>query len=138
MNEIQKGNFEIAKMLGFVEGTVNKKIMKFPSNGPDINKIPIELTDLIHTEDYAVWKGIDLKFDTDFTWQMIVLNFIITIGKSELDVNGNTYDYKISNNYCTIFNKFNKGSFTVEVIAETKSAIFQCLVTFAEHYNGNI
>ena len=119
-------NIEIAKMLGFYISENNSTYY--------LTDISDNIRKLL-PENWQKLEEVNVKFDSDFNFQLEALYFICQIGKTPLNVNGNIYDYKISNNCCEIYNKFDKNIFSVKVQSKTQNAIFECLYTFAKFYN---
>lgn len=74
----------------------------------------------------------DLKFHSDSNWQMEAIDFIHKIGTSKMNVNGNTYKVTIQKDFCSIEERRNEEKFSIKIMANTKEAIFEALVSFSE------
>lgn len=129
-----EGVLQICKMLGYKQVDWFKEIVilipysEWPEN--------IEITKSNYREYSEAFVIDNLHFDTDFNLQMKALNFICTIGKTPTNVNGNTFDYQICNNYCKIFNKYDEADLFIQIRGKTNIAIFGCIEQFALYFNN--
>jgi hypothetical protein len=71
----EEKNRVVAEFMGFRIGhypSPKYPVVLFPNNSDDIFKIDSKLRGIIDKQDYAVWKGIDVEFDTSWDWIMPV------------------------------------------------------------------